>query len=96
MPKSPQHCLWSPQPIQYGSKTQDTIPPDDSPALDKNGVKLIQQVVGSFLYYCRATDTMIPEALSELSQQQTKATENTLQRCKQFLDYMAMHPDAKI
>eukprot|EP00804_Cyclotella_cryptica_P023161 CCRYP_000367-RA/>CCRYP_000367-RA protein AED:0.42 eAED:0.42 QI:0/0/0/1/0/0/2/0/214 len=67
MPKSPQHCPWSPQPIQYGSKTQVPIPPDDSPALDKNDIKLIQQVVGSFLYYCR------------LSQQQTKATESTLQ-----------------
>ena len=95
-PKSPQHCPWSPQPIHYGSKTQEPIPPDKSPQLDKDGVKLIQQVVGSFLYYCRATDTTIPEALSELSQQQTKATKNTLQRCRQFLDYMATHPDAKI
>ena len=95
-PKSPQHCPWSPQPIHYGSKTQEPIPPDKSPELEKDGVKLIQQVVGSFLYYCRATDTTIPEALSELSQQQTKATENTLQRCRQFLDYMATHPNAKI
>ncbi len=90
MPKSPQHCPWSPHPIQYGSKTQDPIPPDESPALDKKGIKLIQQVVGSFLYYCRATDTTIPEALSELSQQQMKATENTLKQCRQFLDYMAI------
>ena len=52
MPKSPQHCPWSPQPIQYGSKTQDPIPPDESPALDKKGIRHIQQVVGSFLYYC--------------------------------------------
>ena len=96
MPKSPQHCPWSPQPIQYGSKTQDPIPPDESPALDKKGIKLIQQVVGSFLYYCRATDTTIPEALSELSQQQTKATENTLKQCRQFLDYMATHPNVTI
>jgi hypothetical protein len=95
-PKSPQHCPWSPQPIQYGSKTQDPIPPDESPALDNKGIKFIQQVVGSFLYYCRATDTTIPAALSELSQQQTKATENTLKRCQQFLDYMATHPDATI
>jgi len=51
-PKSPQHFPWSPQPIQYGSKMQEETPPDKSPALDKDGVKLIQQVVGSFLYYC--------------------------------------------
>jgi hypothetical protein len=72
------------------------MPTDDSPPLDKDGIKFIQQVVGSFLYYCRAIDTTIPEALNELAQQQTKATQNTLQRCKQFLDYMWTHPDAKI
>eukprot|EP00804_Cyclotella_cryptica_P028854 CCRYP_008428-RA/>CCRYP_008428-RA protein AED:0.23 eAED:0.27 QI:0/0/0/1/0/0/2/0/267 len=71
MPKSPQHCPLSPHPIQYGSKIQDPIPPNESPALDRKGIKFIQQVVGSFLYYCRATDTTIPAALSELSQQQT-------------------------
>eukprot|EP00804_Cyclotella_cryptica_P027479 CCRYP_007450-RA/>CCRYP_007450-RA protein AED:0.29 eAED:0.29 QI:0/0/0/1/1/1/3/0/633 len=96
MPKSPQHCPWSPHPIQYGSKTREPLPPDESPKLDKKGIKFIQQVVGSFLYYCRATDTTIPAALSELSQQQTNATENTLKRCEQFLDYMATHPDATI
>ena len=58
---------------------QELIPANDSPPLGKAGIKLIQQVVGSFLYYCRATDTTIPTALSELSQLQTKATENTMQ-----------------
>jgi hypothetical protein len=38
----------------------------------------------------------IPEALSELSQQQMNATEQTMICCQQFLDYMATHPDAKI
>jgi len=95
-PKTPQHCPWSLYPIKYGTGAQDPIPDDNSPPLDKNGIKFIQQVVGSFLYYCRATDTTIPAALSELSQQQTKATENTMQHCKQFLDYMATHPDAII
>jgi len=53
-------------------------------------------VVGSFLYYCRATDPTIPHALSELSSLQTNATENTMKRCRHFLDYMATHPNAKI
>jgi hypothetical protein len=96
MPAKPQHCPWEPNPRKYGNNSQDTLPDDDSPALDKDGIKYIQQVVGSFLYYCRATDTTIPQALNELSGQQAKATENTMKRCKQFLDYMATHPDAKI
>jgi hypothetical protein len=96
MPSKPVHCPWEPTPIQYGSKTQGCLPQDDSPPLDKDGIKLIQQVVGSFLYYCRATDPTIPVALNELASLQTAATENTMKRCKHFLDYMATHPDAKI
>jgi hypothetical protein len=96
MPTKPVHCPWEPTPIQYGSKTQDCLPQDDSPLLDNDGIKLIQQVVGSFLYYCRATDPTIPVALNELASLQTAATENTMKRCKHFLDYMATHPDAKI
>ena len=60
------------------------------------GVKLIQQVVGSFLYYARATDPTISVALSKLSSLQTKATELTMKRCRHFLDYMATHPNAKL
>lgn len=93
---SKNNCPWEPNPRKFGSNSQDTLPVDDSPPLDKEGIKYIQQVVGSFLYYCRATDPTIPHALNELSGQQAKATENTMKRCKQFLDYMATHPDAKI
>eukprot|EP00956_Cyclotella_meneghiniana_P018821 scaffold31709_cov41-Cyclotella_meneghiniana.AAC.11 len=67
-----------------------------SPALDADGIKYLQQVIGSFLYYARATDTTIPHTLSELASEQSTATENTLKKCKQFLDYMATHPDATI
>jgi hypothetical protein len=95
-PTKPQHCPWEPNPRNYGSKTQDSLPIDDSPPLDEKGIKLIQQVVGSFLYYCRATDPTIPHALNELSSQQSRASENTLKRCKQFMDYMWTHLDAKI
>ncbi len=95
-PKKPQHCPWEPNPTKYGSKTQEALPVDDSPPLDEKGIKQIQQIVGSFLYYCRATDPTIPHALNELSSQQSKATENTLKRCRQFMDYMWTHPDATI
>jgi hypothetical protein len=77
-PKKPQHSPWEPNPTKYGSKTQEALRVDDSLPLDEKGIKLIQQIVGSFLYYCRATDPTIPQALSELSSQQSKATENTM------------------
>jgi hypothetical protein len=95
-PKKPQHCPWEPAPIKYGSKSQETDQPDTSPPLDKAGIQRIQQIVGSFLYYSRATDPTIPHALNKLSSQQSKATEETAKRAAQFLDYMATHPDAKI
>ena len=95
-PSKPQHCPYNPSPIQYGKASQNTLPPDESPALDADGIKYLQQVIGSFLYYARATDTTIPHTLSELASEQSTATENTLKKCKQFLDYMATHPDAAI
>jgi hypothetical protein len=95
-PKRPQHCPYAPNPIKYGAKTQDPLPEDESPLLDMKGKKYIQQVVGSFLYYARAVDMTILVALNEIANQQVSPTENTLKRVKQFLDYMATHPDAKI
>eukprot|EP00804_Cyclotella_cryptica_P013964 CCRYP_002495-RA/>CCRYP_002495-RA protein AED:0.17 eAED:0.08 QI:0/0/0/1/1/1/3/0/1003 len=92
----PVNTPWEPYPIKYGHPIQETLPEDDSPLLTKQNIKHIQQIVGSFLYYARATDPTIPHALSELATQQSNATEQTLKRCHHFLDYMATHPDARI
>eukprot|EP00804_Cyclotella_cryptica_P024309 CCRYP_020871-RA/>CCRYP_020871-RA protein AED:0.34 eAED:0.32 QI:0/0/0/1/1/1/2/0/475 len=95
-PKKPVHTPWEPYPIKYGSPVQQTLPNKDSPPLNAQQIKHIQQVIGSFLYYSRATDPTISHALSELATQQAHATENTLKRCDHFLDYMATHQDAQI
>ena len=95
-PKRPQHCPYSPAPMKYGKAAQEMPAPDSSPPLDEKGKKRIQQIVGSFQYYARATDTTIPLALSEIATQQSKATKRTEERAHQFLDYMATHPEAKI
>ena len=36
-PKKPQHCPYSPNPIQYGKANQDPLPEDTSNLLDKDG-----------------------------------------------------------
>ncbi|KAL7480669.1 hypothetical protein ACHAW6_006340, partial [Cyclotella cf. meneghiniana] len=95
-PKKPVHTPWEPYPIKYGNAEQESLPHDNSPPLNAKEIKHIQQVIGSFLYYSRATDPTISHALSELATQQTHATKNTLKRCNHFLDYMATHPDAQI
>ena len=96
LPKKPVNTPWEPYPIKYGHPIQETLPHDDSPPLSKQNIMHIQQIVGSFLYYARATDPTIPHALSELATQQSHATEQTLKQCHHFLDYMATHPNARI
>jgi hypothetical protein len=44
---------YTPAPKQFGSKAQRPLPPDASPLLGKIGIKRVQQIVGSILYYVR-------------------------------------------
>ncbi len=92
----PQHCPYAPNPINYGKDNQSPSPIDNSPLLDNAGKKLIQQIVGSFLYYACAVDPTIFMALSDMATQQAAPTENTMKQVNQFLDYMWTHPDAII
>jgi len=81
-------------PPKYGAKQQFAAGPDKSPALDKAGLKFIQQVVGKFLYLARGVDCTILPALSSLSSQQAEPTETTLQRAHQLLHYLASQEEA--
>ena len=52
--KNPEKIQNSPHPHiipAYGTKIQYADQPDDSPKLDKEGTKYIQQVAGTLLYY---------------------------------------------
>jgi hypothetical protein len=54
-----QTCLYTPAPKQYGTEAQAPFPNDMSALLDKAGIKCIQQIVGSILYYACAVDMMV-------------------------------------
>eukprot|EP00804_Cyclotella_cryptica_P014654 CCRYP_012668-RA/>CCRYP_012668-RA protein AED:0.51 eAED:0.40 QI:0/0/0/1/0/0/2/0/482 len=95
-PKTPQRCPFQPHPKKFGADSQDTLPPDDSKPLDPDNVKRVQQVVGSLLFYARAVDNTILPALSTIASSQAAATELTLARCTQLLDYCASNPDATV
>lgn len=58
--------------------------------------KFIQRVSGKFLYYARALDGTMLQALNNISSKQSKPTENTLRATIKFLNYAATHPDAKV
>ena len=74
-PKRPQHCPCTPNPVNYGKKSDKIIHEPDSPFLDKKDKKFIQQVVGSFLYYARAVDMTILTALNAIASEQAAPTE---------------------
>jgi hypothetical protein len=52
--------------------------------------------VGSILYYARAVDMTVLMALSSIAVEQTTATEKTMKRCHQLLDYLATNFEAKV
>ena len=74
----------------YGAKQQMTVT-DTSPSLDHSGIKRLQEVIGTLLYYGRAIDNTKLVALGTLASQQTKATEATGEALTQLLDYAATH-----
>jgi hypothetical protein len=53
-------------------------------------------VIGIFLYYGWTIDPIMLTAISAIASAQAKPTEDTMTRCKQFLDYPATHQDAII
>lgn len=72
------------------------MPEEPSPPLNKEGVKFVQQVVGSFLYFGRAVDNTILMALNAIANEQANPTERTRERVLHLLDYLATHPHAII
>jgi hypothetical protein len=78
--------------IIYGAKEQLVPDTDTSPPLDDAGVKRVQGIVGSLLYYARAVDNKLLATLSTISSQQARATENTAKAVTQLLDYVATYP----
>eukprot|EP00956_Cyclotella_meneghiniana_P033872 scaffold99769_cov87-Cyclotella_meneghiniana.AAC.1 len=79
-PGKPQHQPYPHQPIVYGAKTQTSQPLDESPLLNKEKKKFVQEVTGVFLFYARAVDSTMLVALSAIAAEQGAPTENTLKK----------------
>ena len=82
--------------IQCGAKTQYIKKQEQEPILSTKDKTKIQHIVGTFLFYVRSVDATIMTALNELSGQQAKPTADTARKITQFLNYFAMHPEARI
>ncbi len=81
---------------KIGTEAQASFPQDNMPKLDKKGIKRVQKIVGSILYYVRAVDMTVLMALSTIAVNQMKATKRTMEQCMQLLDYLAHNTDAKV
>ena len=62
-PAKPQHAPAKAELIQYGVKKQVSKPKDTTPQLTPEGIKKVQQVVGTFGWYARATDPTMEKNL---------------------------------
>jgi hypothetical protein len=91
-----QTCPYSPEPKKIGKDMQTPLAINSSPLLNKKGLKQVQTIVGSILYYVRAVDMTVLMALSAIAVEQTKATTKTMGRCIQLLDYLASNLEAKV
>jgi hypothetical protein len=96
IPKKQQTCPYSLEPKKFGTEAQAPLPPDISPKLGAKGIKQVQQIVGSILYYARAINMTVLKALSSIAVEQTKASNKTMARCTQLLDYLSHNLDTKV
>jgi hypothetical protein len=95
-PKQQTHAPSKWTPPSYGTKVQLTAPTDASPKHTAKDTKLLQRVIGKFLYYARAVDPTMLHILSNLAAAQTKGTENTTIQMVHFLNYCATYPTATL
>jgi hypothetical protein len=91
-----QTCPYQPEPKIFGTEVQTPLPPNTLPKLDSKGIKRIQQIVGSILYYAQAVDMIILKALSSIAVEQTNTMVKTIARCTQLLDYLSHNANANV
>ena len=51
LPAQIQNCPYAPKPKQFGTQAQAPLKQDNTPTLDAKGIKRVQQIAGSILYY---------------------------------------------
>jgi hypothetical protein len=93
MPDKPQHNPYRYTQPEYGAKVQYEPDADTSEKLNPDGKKMIQEILGTLLYYARAVDPTLLVTVSSLARQQKDPTNNTMAAVKHLLDYCATHPN---
>ncbi len=89
-------CPYHPKPRKFGTEVKAPLPPNATHPFDAAGIKRVQQIVGSILYYARAVDMTVLMGLFLIAVEQTKATEQTMGQCIDLLNYLTSNEDAKV
>ena len=91
----PQHSQYKHTPIQHGPKVQHCPALDTSTLLDDAGVKRIQDIVGTLLWYDRDINSKLLVSLNTIGSQLAVTTEDTNAAITidQLLDYITTYPN---
>ena len=81
---------------QYGAIIQYVSDCDTTSELGKDEKTKVQNIVGTLLHYARDVDFTILVALNNISEQQSKPTELTVEAITHLFYYAETHPDAYI
>ena len=73
---------------------QKSEPQDNTKKQNAEDTKYVQRVMGSFLYYGGAVDSLLLHALCTITSTKTAPTENIKKQVDTFLNYMSWHPTA--
>ena len=95
-PPHPQNAPHAWKAPTYGAKIQYTDNDYQSPLFHTKSIHLVQQIVGTLLYYNISVDPTMIIALGTLSSQQSKATEQTYNATLWILNYADSNPHATI
>ena len=95
-PKRPQHAPHSWAKPTYGAQVQYKQDDNPYPILPAKKINIVQQIMGTLLYYSIKVDPTMLTTLGSISTQQSKGTEKTYADTLWLLNYAATHPNSKI
>jgi hypothetical protein len=76
--------------------TLRSAPTDEFTKLDTVGITRVQEIIGVFLFYGRAIDSMMLVALGTITSQQANITQSTTNAITQLFNYATAHPYTNI
>ena len=96
VPKRLQHAPHSWEKPTYGAQVQYAQDDTYYTLLPAKTINLVQQIVGTLLYYSIAVDPTMLTALGSIAAKKSKGTEKTYADTLWQLNYSTTHPNAKI